>query len=171
MIIFAPFLYSESASLKERFKGIMLGKRTALALSVILLALSSLLFLIPRRYAELYTYIEPSVNYLENKEEGGNVLGPYEYGTYLIHRLYPEYKVFMDGRSYLYDPNLVYVDYRRIAYGDAEDKRFLLSCYPVDYVVWPESAKSLISFLYESPDFEKVFNDGVFAVFKRRPER
>lgn len=148
-------------------------KKPSLALKIIFtlaaLFISIYLFTLPRYWSGLYSHIDPAVEYLRSQrgETSKNLLNPYEYGTYLIHRLYPDYKVFVDGRSYLYDSNLVYIDYRKIAYGSDSERDRLLSCYPLDLIIWPKSMKKLYGYLKLNPAWEEAFESQVFSVFNR----
>ncbi len=61
-------------------------------------------FLLPRSILEKPTINERLIpvkiaDFIESKRPPGNIFHPYEWGGYLMWRLYPEYKVFIDGRA------------------------------------------------------------------------
>ena len=63
-----------------------------------------------RKHVNLKDYPEGLCNFLEDVSVGGNLFNSYNWGGYLIYRLTPQYKVFIDGRTILYstiNPNLL----------------------------------------------------------------
>lgn len=170
MITSIPLFTDELAKLKiGAFKRPFLRSRTANG-SLALLSLCASLFIMtrPLHYRNLYSHIDRAVSFLDKEIKGGNLYNPYEYGTYLIHRLYPKYKVFVDGRSYLYDPNLVFVDWRKIAYGDDRERDHLFRCYPVDYAIWESDSRLSRYFESRPGEWANAYKDIYFSVFKRK---
>ncbi len=58
-----------------------------------------------RAKAELNRNVHPpiaAVAWVEAHRPQGNMYNPYQWGGYLIHRLYPRYRVFIDGRVDMY---------------------------------------------------------------------
>jgi hypothetical protein len=82
----------------------MLGKPFLQTASAILMLLLVSFGLVPRTI-----FRSPAMNqnlfpvktsaFIEESEMPGNIYHPYEWGGYLIWRLYPRYKVFIDGRA------------------------------------------------------------------------
>ncbi len=60
--------------------------------------------------------------WIDVHERGAQVFNQYEWGGYLIDRLYPAERVFIDGRADLYGP--LVVDYDRIVRGDGWQESF-----------------------------------------------
>jgi len=86
-----------------------------------------------------------------------------QWGDYLIYRLYPGTKVFMDGRSDYYgsDFNQKYLDVITVAYGWEKT----LSRFGVDTILMPPGTP-LAGALKESARWRVVYDDGVAVVFK-----
>jgi len=86
-----------------------------------------------------------------------------QWGDYLIYRLYPNTRVFVDGRSDFYGTDFAkkYVEVLQINYG--WDKT--LAGFGVDTVLMPPGAP-LAGALKESAHWRVVFDDGVSVVFR-----
>jgi hypothetical protein len=89
-----------------------------------------------------------------------------QWGDYLIYRLFPDTKVFMDGRSDYYgaDFNKKYLDVVTVNSGWDQT----LSKFRVDTILMPPGSP-LAGALRESPRWRVVYDDGVAVVF--RPSR
>jgi len=88
-----------------------------------------------------------------------------EWGDYLIYRLYPQTRVFVDGRSDFYgsDFEQKYTDVMNVQYGWEETLRR----FGVDTVLLPPNA-ALTGALKESSRWKVVYDDGVALVFRYR---
>ncbi|HPQ16415.1 MAG TPA: hypothetical protein PLP04_14380 [Bryobacteraceae bacterium] len=88
-----------------------------------------------------------------------------EWGDYLIYRLFPETKVFVDGRSDFYGAEFgkAFLNVMRARY----DWSQTLDSYSVDTVLLPVDAP-LASTLKESPKWRPVYDDGKAIVFRSR---
>jgi hypothetical protein len=86
-----------------------------------------------------------------------------QWGDYLIYRLYPNTRVFMDGRSDFYGPDFEkkYQDVLNVAYGWEKT----LGRFGVDTILLPPSAP-LAGALKESARWRVVYDDGVALVFR-----
>jgi hypothetical protein len=86
-----------------------------------------------------------------------------QWGDYLIYRLYPKTKVFMDGRSDFYGPEFEkkYQEVLNVNHGWEST----LSKFGVDTILLPPSAP-LAGALKESARWHVVFDDGVSVVFR-----
>ena len=86
-----------------------------------------------------------------------------QWGDYLIYRLYPNTRVFVDGRSDFYGTEFAkkYVEVLQINYG--WDKT--LAGFGVDTVLMPPGAP-LAGALKESAHWRVVYDDGVSVVFR-----
>jgi hypothetical protein len=93
----------------------------------------------------------------------GRVFTNDEWGDYLIYRLYPAHKVFVDGRSDFYgdDFEAKYVDVLNVKYGWEKT----LSSFGVDTILLPPSAP-LSGALKESSRWHVVYDDGIALVFR-----
>jgi hypothetical protein len=86
-----------------------------------------------------------------------------QWGDYLIYRMYPDTKVFMDGRSDFYGPEFgkKYLDVLQVNYGWEKT----LANFGVDTILMPPSTP-LTGALKESARWRVVYDDGVAVVFR-----
>ncbi len=98
------------------------------------------------------------------KLAGARVFTSDQWGDYLLYRFYPRQRVFIDGRSDFYGPELGKL-YLRVAYGHAE-WRNTLQRYGVSTVLapleWP-----LAGILRQDPGWRLVEEDALAALFER----
>ena len=108
-------------------------------------------------------YPAQALRVLEPAECAGPVFTNDEWGDYLIYRLYPRTKVFVDGRSDFYGPefNQKYVD----VMNGKHDWEKTLEGYGVRTVLLPVDA-SLASTLKESARWRVIYDDGVAIAFR-----
>ncbi len=88
-----------------------------------------------------------------------------QWGDYLIYRLYPKTKVFMDGRSDYYGSefNQKYLDVITVNYGWEKT----LSSFGVDTILMPPGTP-LVGALKESSRWHVVYDDGIAVVFRQQ---
>jgi hypothetical protein len=86
-----------------------------------------------------------------------------QWGDYLIYRMYPDTKVFMDGRSDFYGPDFgkTYLDVLQVNYGWEKT----LTNFGVDTILLPPAAP-LTGALKESARWRVVYDDGISVVFR-----
>src|SRR5450759_3715167 len=96
-------------------------------------------------------------------DPAGRVFTHDEWGDYLIYRLYPEHKVFVDGRSDFYGNDFEdkYIDVLNVKYGWEKT----LSGFGVDPILMPPNA-ALSGALKESSRWRLVYDDGIALVFR-----
>ena len=96
-------------------------------------------------------------------DPAGRVFTHDEWGDYLIYRLYPAHKVYVDGRSDFYgdDFEYKYIDVLNVKYGWEKT----LSVFGVDTILMPPSAP-LTGALKESSHWRVVYDDGIALVFR-----
>lgn len=109
-----------------------------------------------------------AVEWIERERPEGRMFNRYRWGGYLIWRLWPEYQVFVDGRTDLYGDEVL-EDYVEIATAGPRAME-LLEAYGVTWaVIWPEDA---LGTLLACEGWELGYEDGVSAVWVRvLPER
>jgi hypothetical protein len=107
-----------------------------------------------------------AVEYLDSHPVPGPMYNTYGFGGYLIFSRGPEHKVFMDGRSELYERGGVLADYIQIA--DIKSgalsvlhKYGFQSC----LLIHDDPLATLMAAL---PDWQKVYEDGTSTIFVRR---
>jgi len=113
-------------------------------------------------------YPRQAVEYLREHPVAGPMFNEYGWGGYLIWKLGPEHKVFIDGRADIYEYAGVLSDYLRISQLDP-DTLFLLRKYEVEGCLLERKAP-LATLLAALPDWERVYSDKVSTLFvhKRR---
>jgi hypothetical protein len=96
-------------------------------------------------------------------DPAGRVFTHDEWGDYLIYRLYPAHKVYVDGRSDFYgdDFEYKYIDVLHVKY----DWEKILSGFGVDTILMPPGA-ALSSALKESSRWRLVYDDGIALIFR-----
>ena len=87
---------------------------------------------------EYHRYPTGAVKFLKAHRIAGNMLNPYDWGGYLIWALYPDYKVFVDGRGLIEEIvfqniNMIY-PHHRFFFGMPEWKA-LFQAYHIDFFV------------------------------------
>jgi hypothetical protein len=95
----------------------------------------------------------------------GNVFNEFGWGGYLLYRLWPDKKVFIDGQTDFYGEDLTYT-YKQTA--DAEGEwEAILDEYRVTWVILPPE-RALGKLLNLSPDWERIYSDDTASVWVRR---
>jgi hypothetical protein len=87
-----------------------------------------------------------------------------EFGDYLIYALWPQYRVFADGRSDMYGEERLkaYFKVERIEPGWHE----LLNQYEINWIIH-ESNSMLSTVLLEKKDWALIYTDNVANIFMR----
>ncbi len=99
-------------------------------------------------------------------DPAGRIFTHDEWGDYLIYRLYPGHKVFVDGRSDFYGDDFEekYVDVLNVKYGWEK----ILGGFGVNTILLPPSSP-LCGALKESSRWRVVYDDGIALVFRSAP--
>jgi hypothetical protein len=111
-------------------------------------------------------YPAKAVAHLAALPDSGRVFTHDEWGDYLIYRLYPRTKVFLDGRSDFYGRTFgeKYLDVMNVKRG----WEAILARYSIDTILLPPDAP-LAGALKESPRWRIDYDDGVALVFRAAP--
>jgi len=107
-----------------------------------------------------------AVSYIREEGIGGRMLNHYAWGGYLIWAL-PEQKVFIDGRTDIFDWTGVLGDYMRW-WGIREEPLKLLEDYEIDYCLLSRNTP-VARLLRLTPQWREVYSDDKAAVFVREP--
>ena len=125
-----------------------------------------------------WAYPKGAADFILAHHIGQRMFNTYEYGGYLIWRLWPQERVFVDGRAL---SESVFADYRKILFTtgdpDGKDAMKLLDRYGVDLVVvngfeYTSGLMYLIAPSLADPDnpgFSLVYADPQAMVFMRHP--
>lgn len=110
-----------------------------------------------------------SASFIKENQIQGNIFNFFDNGAYLIFSLYPDSKVFIDGRTELYGDRLLKVVDSILSKPEIFNK--LSKDLSIEWVVWPchHSSKVAIIFkyLYKAKDWKLVFFDGQSSVFAK----
>jgi len=137
-----------------------------------------LILLLSLSAIKVYQPLSPEVNLAVQKEylpveavrfiRANNLPGPmfnsYNWGGYLIWHLYPDYPVFIDGRTDLYDDQFIR-EYLKVPW-IRPGWREVLDRYGVSFILI-ESDSVLAAFLAEDDEWQSVHADTIATVFLR----
>jgi hypothetical protein len=114
----------------------------------------------PRTEAE--NFPKTAVDWLQNNAPAGNLFNSYNWGGYLIWRLFPQYRVYIDGRADVYGDAFI-VDYLSIYNAEPgwEDK---LNTQDIQTVLVESDAPLAIA-LRQSPAWHVSFSDKQSTIF------
>ncbi|HSZ21186.1 MAG TPA: hypothetical protein VK770_15435 [Candidatus Acidoferrum sp.] len=112
------------------------------------------------------TYPVAAVEYLNHYPVPGPMYNTYGFGGYLILTRGPEHKVFMDGRSELYERAGFLADYYKIS-DISPDALFVLQKYGIQSCLLNHD-EALATLLAALPDWRKVYEDPTSVLFVRR---
>jgi len=125
-------------------------------------------------------YPEGAAQFLKANPIPGNMFNPYIWGGYLIWALYPDYKVFVDGRGlieevFFHEVRILEADAKPVAGNPAW--KALLDAYRVNFIVtfsvgnFSGKLVPLISALLNEPSWHLVYMDNISLVFiRQKPE-
>ncbi|NQT22818.1 MAG: hypothetical protein HQ579_05180, partial [Candidatus Omnitrophica bacterium] len=109
-----------------------------------------------------FSYPEKAVDFIKENNIKGNILNDFNSGAYLIWRLFPEKKVFIDGRTEVYGPEFfkecekIFQDKKKLK---KITSRYKINCILITYVLNMPIPKSILKFLYEHEDWALVYLD------------
>jgi hypothetical protein len=122
------------------------------------------------------TFPEGAVQFLRDNRPSGNMFNPYTWGGYLMWSLYPEYKVFTDGRGLIQEvfyQHIRIMEASRMPVAGVPEWKAILNAYRVNYIitysVWNHSGRlvPLIPALLKDPEWHLVFMDNISLIFLR----
>jgi hypothetical protein len=108
-----------------------------------------------------------AVDFIEEQGITGSMYNLYHWGGYLIWRLYPDQKVFIDGRADVYGD--AFIDQYLQIYQLREGWEEPLDAYGVKLVII-DRGSSLSTVLNASPEWERRYADEKAAIFAREEE-
>jgi len=110
-------------------------------------------------------YPAGAVQWIIDNHPSGNIYNSYHWGGYLIWRLFPEYPVFIDGRTDLYGDSFMkeYIS----TYNTGPDWQVHLQANNVR-IVLVEPASPIAQKLADSPAWSQVYVDGLSVLFVKK---
>ena len=110
-----------------------------------------------------HAFPQGAAEYIREHPSVGRTFNEEFWGGYLISRLEPERKVFIDGRADLYEAAGVLTDYLNIA-APSENALFLLRKYRVNScLIRPDSP--LAVYLAHTPGWDRVYSDQISVLY------
>jgi hypothetical protein len=109
-----------------------------------------------------------AVEFIKAEHLQGNMFNNDEFGDYIIYDTWPEYKVFVDGRSDMYGVDILKEYLKVISVKPGWDE--VLKKYDMNWIIY--NANSALSvFLMEREDWKMIYADKVANIFvKNTPE-
>ena len=117
---------------------------------------------------ESIRYPVAAVNYLQTQQPRGPIYNQYGWGGYLINRLYPNYRVYIDGRADVYGDAFMTETMR--VYDGHSGWREPLDRLSVGTVLIAPDAP-LASLLRNDSEWNKVYEDRQAVIFSRNEMR
>jgi hypothetical protein len=117
-----------------------------------------------QRFEEATHFPTAAADYLRQHPPAGNIFNHYDWGAYLIFKLYPQILVFTDGRTEVYGEGMMQ-QFLHTYYLQDGWQRPLLQWKVTTVIVPPACA--LASALRESSDWSLSYEDSMAAIFSR----
>ena len=105
-----------------------------------------------------------AVSFLAAQRPAGPLLNHYDWGGYLIWKLYPEYPVYVDGRADLYGDSFLYA--HASSFYLTDDWRKAIEYWKIQTVLLPPGAP-LISGLLASSGWKQIYGDSQAVILTR----
>jgi hypothetical protein len=106
-----------------------------------------------------------AVEYLKQYQDGGNILNNMSSGGFLINKLSPDFKVFIDGRTNILYPIDFVEDYVTLL-TDTNRLSKTIDDYDVDYVLYDNSPEKFIA-IHNARKADLVFADENYILFAK----
>jgi hypothetical protein len=114
---------------------------------------------------QMEAYPVQATTFIHENYPPAPLFNTYTWGGYLIWRLYPEYQVFIDGRSDIYNHQFL-GDYVA-AENDSMDGKALLEQYKIRTAIFPAD-NALATALSDDPDWRVIYKDRVAVVLTKK---
>jgi hypothetical protein len=114
--------------------------------------------------AEAKSFPAGAVTFLQREHISGPIMNHYNWGGYLIWKLYPQYPVFMDGRADVYGDALM--NQFGATYYLIDDWKKSLQIWDIRTVVLPPDAP-LITALKSTPEWKQIYADSEAVILTR----
>lgn len=175
-IYIAPYLYASLQSLGRRplFRALFLhpDKRYVYLASLLALLFPIILYMtfskMPPLMVDKKEYPVEAVEWMKKQGLRGNILNHYAWGGYLIHQLWPDAKVYIDGRADIflpiYNDSPVYEENLDLVKGRISIHE-VTGRYPIDYALFPADFY-LNLYLKEEEGWTKIREDQTSVLWK-----
>ena len=105
-----------------------------------------------------------AVEFMKKEKLKGNMFNNDEFGDYIIYTAWPEYKVFIDGRSDMYGSERMKEYFKVTGVKIGWDE--VLEKYHINWIIYNNNS-ALSNFLYEKDDWKLIYADKVANIFVR----
>jgi len=143
------------------FNWFLLGLVTLIAL----LRISSTLLSLSETVTEQDNLPRAAVQYIRENNPAGPMFNSYNWGGYLIYELWPEYPVYIDGRTDLYEDDFMRRYVQVVSAGDEWSQ--ILDEDGVNLVLI-EPNSTLTKFLKRDAAWQEIYEDEVAVIFARK---
>lgn len=173
-IIAAPILADQAwyliaarvnASRARWTRGMSIVNGLILALAIIVGGARVVLVINNQEAVERARFPAAAVDFLQARDVRGGIYNTYAWGGYLIWRLYPQARVFIDGRADVYGDTFIEEVYLRVYRGSA-DWRAPLEQYDVRVVLLEPDAP-LVAQLERASEWRRIYTDAQAIIFER----
>ncbi len=123
---------------------------------------------------------EGATKFLKENKISGNMFNPYVWGGYLIWRLHPDYKVFIDGRGLIEDIYFQSFDILQAKtqiFEGLPKWKSLLNAYKINFIItfsvdkFTGNLVPLVPALLNDPEWDLIYMDNISLIFlKKSPE-
>jgi hypothetical protein len=118
-----------------------------------------------RGQTEAQHFPQAAAEFLSREHPPGPILNHYNFGGYFTWKLYPQYRVFTDGRADVYGDR--FMDDFAAAYYLTDDWRMPFNQWGIRTLILPPDAP-LITALRPSPDWQEIYTDSQAVILTRR---
>jgi hypothetical protein len=121
-------------------------------------------------------YPSGAVQFLKENRIPGNMFNPYYWGGYLIWALYPEYKVFIDGRALIEEISFIeenVMEASNQSFAGMPEWKAYLQAYNINFIVtysvrrYSGQIGPLVPALMQDPDWQLIYRDSNSLIFLR----
>jgi hypothetical protein len=168
----------------KRLEDYLMNKRVMILIKkaeTIIPIILSVLLIIALNNSDLFkhgvrknVYPEGAANFLKENKISGNMFNPYTWGGYLMWELYPDYKVFIDGRGLISEVFFQAVKIMEASpkkLGDLPEWRAYLNAYNVNFIItysvgnFSGRLVPLIPAILNDPQWHLVYMDSISLIF------
>ena len=116
---------------------------------------------------------QDGVDFVLGNHISGPVFNNFDVGSYLIWKLYPQQKVFVDGRPEAYTPDFFSSIYEPMQEDPAVWKHYADDVYHINYIFFDYHditpwAQTFLSFISQDKNWPLIYKDNSVVIFVRR---
>ncbi|HZZ99603.1 MAG TPA: hypothetical protein VFK07_02770 [Candidatus Paceibacterota bacterium] len=116
---------------------------------------------------------QDGVDFVLDNHIAGPVFNNFDVGSYLIWKLYPEQKVFVDGRPEAYSVDFFQNIYEPMQEDPQVFNHYAKDVYHINYIFFDYRditpwAQSFLGWIQQDPNWPLVYHDNTIAIFLRR---